>query len=132
MLKVLVVEDDPYVLSFYGRLFKKLRKYEVKLVKGGEEALRSVKDSKPDLMLLDILMPHVSGLTVLEKIKSDPETKDIMVIMLTNLDDDNVMKQALKLGAEAFILKTEASPELLLDKFAQNILSKKRKTNGPA
>jgi CheY-like chemotaxis protein len=110
---ILIVEDDPYVQRFYDRLFKQ-HEYSVVLASGGEEGLAKARELKPALILLDVMMPGMNGIEVLEKLKSDPETKDLTVIMLTNVDEDDMVKKAAQLGARDFIVKADATGEALV------------------
>lgn len=102
--KILSVEDDKFLSSLVA---KKLTAagYEMSHAAKGEEALKLVKEEKPSLVLLDILLPEMSGFEVLEKIKADPETKDIPVILFSNLGQKEDIDKGLKLGAEKFIVK---------------------------
>jgi CheY-like chemotaxis protein len=110
---LLIVEDDPYVQRFYERLFR-FHNYIVELAKDGEEGLVKARTLKPSLILLDIVMPGLNGIQVLEKLKNDEETKDISVVMLTNIDEADQMKKAVDLGAIDFIVKSAAPEEQLL------------------
>ena len=82
MAKILIIEDDLVMIRFYRKLFA-LEGHRVEAAEGGREGLKRVKTFKPDLILLDIMMPKMHGLEVLERLKAKPETKDIPVIMLT-------------------------------------------------
>ncbi len=114
MGKILIVEDDPYVQRFYQHLFE-LNQYDIILAKNGAEGIELAKRERPSLILLDIMMPELDGLTVLSFLKSDPLTRDITTIMLTNIDDAQVAKKAAGLGADGFLVKSSAPPEKLLD-----------------
>src|SRR3989304_1402905 len=120
MSKILIIEDDPYVLRFYGRLFF-LGKYEVETASGGKEGLEKAKASKPNLILLDIMMPELDGFAVLRKLKADPATKDIEVIMLTNLSDTDSYKKTLDLGANGYLVKIDNPPEKLIEEVEKHI-----------
>jgi len=110
---LLIIEDDPYVLRFYERLFR-LHNCIVEMASSGEEGLEKAKKLKPPLILMDIMMPKMNGLEVLEKIKADPETKDSVVIMLSNFGEEEIIKKAKGLGAENYIIKSKVSDEELL------------------
>ena len=112
MSKILIVEDDPYVRKFYERLFSH-EQYEVEIAGDGEEGLQKAKSFQPNLILLDIIMPKMDGLQVLQKLKTDPETKEMDVVMLTNLSDSETVKVATRAGASGFIIKSQADPERL-------------------
>ncbi len=107
---LLIIEDDPYVQRVYQRLFEH-EDYQFELASDGIEGLEKVKKFKPALILLDIIMPKKNGLEVLEELKSDPETKDIPVVIITNLDEKDAIKKAMELGADSFMIKADFEPE---------------------
>lgn len=113
MSKILIIEDDPYVRRFYERLFS-LEKYNIDMSGNGEEGIEMAKKSKPSLILLDIMMPSMNGLDVLKKLKSDDETRDITVVMLTNLGDEGTAEKAVEYGADGFIIKSNVEPAELI------------------
>jgi CheY-like chemotaxis protein len=110
MVKVLIIEDDPLMSRMYQKIFK-FEGYEVESAANGEEGLEMVKVGKPTLILLDIMMPKMNGLQVLEKLKLDSETKGIPVIMLTNLAGQQDAETALSKGAVKYIIKSEFEPK---------------------
>lgn len=112
--KVLIIEDDPYVHALYQRYFvRKQQDYEFLFATSGQEGLMKAKAEKPTLILLDIMMPGMDGMAVLKELKADPETKDLMVLMLTNWSDAQYIKEATQLGAMGFIMKSEFTPDQL-------------------
>lgn len=102
--RILIVEDDPLLSEL---LAEKLHseKFDLRMARTGEEALASVKRDKPDLMLLDILLPGIDGFEVLKRVKADPETKHIVAIILSNLGQQNDIEKGTQLGAEKYIVK---------------------------
>lgn len=110
MAKILIVEDDPLMSRMYGKIFT-FEKYEVEMAADGEEGFEKAKSTKPTIMLLDIMMPKMNGLQVLEKLKLDPDTKAIPVIMLTNLAGQQDAETALSKGAVKYIIKSEHEPK---------------------
>ena len=113
MTQILIIEDDPFVRRFYERLFR-LNGFDITLAKNGEEGLKLAREIKPPLILLDIMMPDVNGLDVLQLLKDDPDTKDLEVIMLTNVQDIASAKRAAELGASAFVIKSNVTDEELI------------------
>lgn len=109
MSKLLIVEDDPFLSKMYSKKFQ-IAGYEVDVAQNGLEALIKVKEFKPDLVLMDILMPKMNGMEALDKLKSNEETKDIPVIMLTNLSTTDDAETAIKKGAAKYIIKSEVTP----------------------
>ena len=114
MAKVLIIEDDPLMSRMYQRIFI-FQKYDVEVAGDGEEGLAKVASTNPTIILLDVMMPKMNGLQVLEKLKSDPATKSIPVIMLTNLAGQQDAETALMKGAVKYIVKSEHEPKEIAD-----------------
>ncbi len=110
MAKILIVEDDPLMSRMYEKVFT-FEKYDVIVAHDGEEGYAKILTEKPTLILLDIMMPKMNGLQVLEKIKLNPDTKSIPVIMLTNLAGQQDAEAALSKGAVKYIIKSEHDPK---------------------
>ncbi|MBI5655147.1 response regulator [Candidatus Uhrbacteria bacterium] len=108
--KILIVEDDGFLASIYAQKLE-LAGYEVAFATNGEDGLKLVAKDRPDLVLLDLLMPQMDGFEVLEKLKGDPATKDIKVLVLTNLGQKEDVDRCLKLGAVGYIIKAHSLPE---------------------
>lgn len=104
---VLLADDDPLIIRLYQN---KLTKdgYRVILAANGNEALIEVMEQKPDLILLDVMMPEKNGVETLKALKQDEKMKDIPVIILTNLGDNSKdVENAKKLGALDYLVKSE-------------------------
>lgn len=114
MTKILLIEDDPLMRRLYQKIFK-FEGYEVEVAEDGEEGLSKVRDVNPTLILLDIMMPKMNGLQVLDKLKADPDTKSIPVIVLTNLAGEKDAETALTKGAVKYIIKSEQEPKQIAD-----------------
>lgn len=110
MARILVIEDDLLLAHFYENVFT-LEGDEVELADGGEEGIRKAKEGKPDVILLDLVMPDMTGLSALERLKADQETLQIPVVVLTNVFDKEYAKKAKELGAVRYIVKSEYEPE---------------------
>src|SRR3989344_5331958 len=113
MAQILIIEDDPFVRRFYERLFR-AHQIEVDLAESGAEGLAKAKSFHPKLIFLDILMPRMNGLEVLKALKSDPQTQRSEVIMLTNLNETNIVDEAVKNGASGFLVKSDMSDDQLV------------------
>jgi CheY-like chemotaxis protein len=121
--KILLVEDDPLVVRAYQRRFT-IEGFNISLAGNGDEGLAALKLNRPDLILMDIMMPKANGIDALKKIKADPEYKNIPVIILTNLGDRQEDVQKCKeLGAEDYWVKANMSLDEILEKI-RNILAK--------
>ena len=110
MAKILIVEDDSLLSRMYQKIFES-EKYDVVMAKDGQEGLDQARREKPVLILLDIMMPRMNGLQVLEKLKGDKETKEIPVVILTNLAGEHDAERALSLGAVKYIIKSQYRPK---------------------
>src|SRR3989344_3964847 len=104
MAKILIVEDEEVLLEV---LKEKLEEddYDVRIARDGEEAISVTKTFKPDLILLDLLLPKKSGFDVLRALRSDLDLKTLKVVVLSNLSDDQQVKEALSLGARDYFVK---------------------------
>lgn len=113
--KILVVEDEEILLT---ALQEELRQggYTVEGAVDGEDGLNKIKAFKPDLVLLDLVMPKMDGMAVLKKLKESQETTDLPVVILTNLSDYERISEALSLGAKDYLVKANYSLSDLMDK----------------
>src|SRR5512133_373987 len=103
--KVLLVEDDPLIVRLYGRKLIKDGFYFTS-AGNGEEGLAALKKNRPDIVLLDIMMPKMNGIEALTRIKADPQYKDLPVVVMTNLGDRVEDAEGCKqLGAEDYWVK---------------------------
>lgn len=119
--KIFIAEDDNNVREMY-KVRLELDDFKVIAVADGGEALSMIRKEKPDLALLDIMMPHMTGLEVLKTLKEDPETKEIPVLIFSALSGDLMKDKALLLGAEDYIVKSQVSLEDVVVKI-KNILN---------
>lgn len=110
---VLIVEDDTFLAGIYQTTFERAG-FKVYLVFNGQEALDWLNGNCPQLVLLDLILPRVNGLTVLKKIRQNPKLISLPVMVLTNLSDNNVKAKAQKLGAAAFLIKAHVKPSLVV------------------
>lgn len=104
--KILLVEDDTALASVYHSRLE-LEGFEVSEVNNGEEALSKALDFKPDLIVLDAMMPKISGFDVLDILRNTPETAGIRIVMLTALSQPKDKKRAEDLGADDYLVKSQ-------------------------
>src|SRR5438128_7862655 len=110
MAKIMLVEDDNNLREIYeARLLAE--GYEIVSAKDGEEALALAVKAKPDLIILDVMMPKISGFDVLDILRSTPETKDTKIIMMTALSQDSDKARGETLGANKFLIKSQVTLE---------------------
>jgi DNA-binding response OmpR family regulator len=112
---ILVAEDD----KFYANIYRKkltAEGYDVQIAENGEIALELARKQKPDLILLDLVMPIKDGFSVLKDLKADPNLKDVKVLVLSNLGQDEDVNKAVGLGAADYLVKTNLSIQEMMDK----------------
>ncbi len=112
---VLLVEDDVFLSGIYQKKFE-MEGYKVTTADNGEKAVNEAKKKKPDIVLLDVLLPKLDGFAVLEKLKEDATTKDIPVILLTNLGQKDDVEKGLQAGAVDYLIKAHFKPSEIVDK----------------
>jgi DNA-binding response OmpR family regulator len=122
MKTILFIEDESALQKTLGDL-SSARGYKMISALDGEIGFKLAKKEKPDLILLDIVLPKINGLDVLTQLKEDSETKTIPVIILTNLEDINNVGKALELGATTYLVKAQYSLEEIFTKIEKVLLN---------
>lgn len=118
--RILLVEDEEIMIDLLQRKLTK-EGYEVSIARDGEEGLKVMKKVKPDLVLLDIIMPKMGGFEVMEEMAKEPELKKIPVIVISNSGQPVELDRAQKLGAKDWLIKTEFDPKEVIDKVVKQI-----------
>ncbi|MDI6602515.1 MAG: response regulator [Patescibacteria group bacterium] len=118
--KILLVEDEEIIISLLQRKLTQ-EGYEVLLARDGEEGLKAMREVKPNLVLLDIIMPKMGGFEVMEEMIKDKELKEIPVIIISNSGQPVELDQAQKLGAKDWLIKTEFDPQEVVNKVVKQI-----------
>ena len=113
--KILFIEDESALQETFKNLLGK-EGYEVISAFDGQSGLKLAREEKPDLILLDLILPKLHGLDVLKELKKDYQTKEIPTIVLTNLENPEHIEQALELGATTYLVKAQYSLEEVLEK----------------
>lgn len=106
---MLVVDDDRIIADMY-RLALSRAGHDVIVANDGVEGLRMASTSKPDCIFLDIRMPRMDGMEVLRSLAADDSTKDIPVVMLSNYDAPDLVRESLSLGAKQYLVKAGTNP----------------------
>lgn len=124
--RILIIEDDKFLIKLYSN---KLRRegFEVLGAISGEEGMHKIVTEKPDLVILDLVLPHKSGFEILSEIKMDEKTRKIPIIILTNLAQEADMKRGLSLGASAYLVKTDFSIGQLTGVVKEHLVKAKKK-----
>jgi DNA-binding response OmpR family regulator len=107
--KVLIVEDDKVLNNAYEMILEK-DGHTVKAVLDGQQALDTVDDLQPDIILLDLLMPNVGGITFLENYDVKSKHANVKVIVLSNMGDEKLVERAKELGAYKYVVKAHTTP----------------------
>lgn len=113
-VRVLLVEDDPEVAQMY-RLKLELDGYAVDIASDGVEALRMATEDPPDLLFLDIRLPKMDGLGVLEALREDVRTQNLPVVILSNYSETELVDRGLRLGALDYLIKSQTTPARVSD-----------------
>lgn len=117
---VLVVEDDPFYANIYKTKLKK-EGIDAEVVINGDAAMLVAKKRKPALILTDLIMPGKDGFATLKEVKADPELKDVKVIVLSNLSQEEDIRRVKELGAAEYLIKANVSIQEVIDKIKSNL-----------
>lgn len=112
--KILVIEDKAIVREIYQKELMKCG-YDVTAVATGEEGLETFKKDKFDAVLLEVMLPGINGIEVLKKIKSDENNKSLAVVLLTNLGQEDVIKEGFDSGATGYLIKSNYNPDQIIN-----------------
>ena len=126
MSKILLIEDDKFLREL---IIQKLGRegYEVAEAPEGEAGLAKVKEEKPDLVLLDLILPGIDGFEVLSRMKKDPAFSSIPVIILSNLGQRDDVQKGIDLGAEDYLIKAHFTPGEIIEKVKATLEAKEEK-----
>ncbi len=113
--KILLIEDDKFLRELMNKKLITLG-YDVVTAADGESGLVMIKETKPDVVLLDLILPGINGFEVLEKAKQDPEIAAIPVVILSNLGQGEDIEKGLSLGAKDFLVKAHFTPQEIVNK----------------
>lgn len=125
MAKIFIVDDDISMINLYGRIFR-LNNIQAEVAIEADTVIEKLKssDPKPNLIVLDVLMPKISGFELLKQIKQDPELKNIPVMILSNLSlgGEDLTKKSMEMGAVGYLVKSENGPEELVEKLKKYLV----------
>lgn len=112
---ILIIEDDKFLRELIaGKLTKE--GYKISEAIDGEEGIRKIRDEKPDLILLDLILPGIDGFEVLSRMEKEPSIAKIPVIILSNLGQREDVERGLKMGAVDYLIKAHFTPREVIDK----------------
>ncbi len=118
--KILLVEDDKMLAEVYSDRLD-LEGFDVLWVENGEDALSKALDYKPDLILLDVMMPKISGFDVLDILRNTKETADVKIVIMTALSQDKDKKMAKELGADDYLIKSQIVIKDVIDRIKYHL-----------
>lgn len=113
--KILIIEDEKILAEMYHDGFTQAG-FEVVMAYSAEEAIEAALKEKPDLILLDILLPRENGIGFLGKLRKNPKIASIKVVAFSNYDDPDTKKEALEFGVEDYLIKTNYTPQEIIEK----------------
>lgn len=115
MSRVVLVEDDELFVKMYQKKFNR-EGINLEVAYNGEDGLAKIKSLKPDLAILDLMMPKMGGVEVIKQVRADNEIKDTPIIVMTNLNaSSDEVNEAMGLGVKETVLKTEVTPEQIVE-----------------
>jgi len=114
MKTILIVEDDAFLIDIYNSKFTQAG-FDVKVAENGEAVFSEAKEKKPDLILLDLVLPHIDGWGILKRIKEDQDLNKIPVIIFSNLSQKNDIEKSLAMGAVKHLIKSQYTPSELVE-----------------
>ena len=123
-MKILIIEDEDVLAKVLEEKFKKIG-FTTKIAKDGEEATKMAKAFKPNLILLDLMLPKKDGFVVLKELKGDEFLKEIPVVIISNLEEDDNIKKGLAMGAVDYSVKSSHSINEIVDKLKSTFLKSK-------
>jgi DNA-binding response OmpR family regulator len=112
--KILIIEDEQYLADMYKMKFEH-EGYEVELAYDGESGIELAKKVKPDLVLLDLVLPKMDGYAVLRALRADEKTKDLKIYVLSNLGQEEEIEEGFKNGANGYLIKANVTPAQLVE-----------------
>ena len=119
MKKVLLVEDDPFLIDIYTTKLKDSG-FSIHVAADGEEAINKIREERPDLIVLDVVLPHYDGWEILKEIKADKTLNKIKVIILSNLGQREEVEKGLKLGATKYLIKAHYTPSQVVEEIKKS------------
>lgn len=116
LARILIADDNPQGVELLEACLAELddAKCQVRTAADGEETLKVVQEWSPDLILLDVMMPRISGFEVCKRLRANPKTRDIAILMVTALDQPSDIERAVEVGTDDFLTKPINKTELLL------------------
>lgn len=120
--KILLIEDDEFIREMYHDELESAG-FKVSAFGTGKECFQALSQEHFDLVLLDIMLPDTNGLEILKQIKSSEQTKNLKVVILTNLGQENIIKEGFQLGAAGYLIKVSYNPDQMVEEVKKFVSS---------
>lgn len=117
-IKILIVDDDPFILDMYVIKFKE-QGFQIDTATDGKAALEKIEEGKPDIILLDVVMPKMDGFDVIKKIQGSKTPHTFKILFLTNFGQKEDVERGMQLGADGYIIKAHFTPSEVVAKVKQ-------------
>jgi DNA-binding response OmpR family regulator len=118
--RILLIEDDAPMVKMYSTKLQK-ENFEVEVAIDGEQGLQKARDWQPDLIVLDLMIPRLGGMQVLEQLRASPKTKQTPVVILSNLSQEEDIKRSQELGVKEFLIKANFTPSQVVKKIREHL-----------
>ncbi len=122
--KILIIEDEKMLGEMYQDKFNQAG-FEVNWVQSAEEGIEAVQRAKPDLILLDILLPKANGIGFMSWLKKEKKFSSVKVVAFSNFDEPATKKEALELGVKDYLIKTDYTPQGIVEKIKKHLSENK-------
>ncbi len=116
--KIALIEDDVPIVQMYLSKFE-TEGFDVRSAGDGDSGLELIKEFRPDVILMDLMMPHTTGLQLMQSIRNLSVTAKTKIIVLTNMGNDEVAEQVKKLGADDYLIKSDLTPSQVAERVKQ-------------
>jgi DNA-binding response OmpR family regulator len=120
MKNILLIEDDPFLIDIYSTKLKDSG-FNIEVASDGETGLSKLKEKKFDLLILDIVLPHIDGWKVLKEIEKDEELKNLKIIIFSNLGQKEEVERGLNLGAVKYFIKAHYTPSEIVEEIKKTL-----------
>ena len=126
MTKILLIEDDSLLVDIYTTKFKQAG-FQISVAEQGSEAFESIQKAPPDVILLDVVLPHIDGWDILKKLQEQEATRSIPVFVLSNLGQKEEIEKGLRLGAKKYLIKAHYIPSEIVEEIEKFLKEYKNK-----
>ncbi|MBZ9578325.1 response regulator [Patescibacteria group bacterium] len=114
MRSILLVEDDPFIIDIYTTKLKEAG-FFIEIAEDGEEALKKIREKKPDLLVLDIVLPNIDGWELLKRVRTELGCEDLKVVVFSNLSQKADVEKSLEFGVIKYFIKADFTPSEVVE-----------------